>query len=154
MTSEKQESGRGWFTYEKQLVIGQLWPSYFLQSHSAHNPPALPPLSPLHQQRKLHKTSVLHFYMNKSDMKKWRIRPLISNGFSLLMKHFRSGHSVGFCQVTQTGSVLINNIGQSIQDYVNGPGSSARAWEKGNKRPGPYISYAEPCEGQCCRTTW
>lgn len=35
--------------------------------------------------------------------------------------------------MTQAGSVLINNIGQSIQDYVNGPGSSARAWEKGDK---------------------
>lgn len=36
------------------------------------------------------------------------------------MKQFRSGHSVGFCQVAQAGSVLINNIGWSIQDYANG----------------------------------
>lgn len=35
------------------------------------------------------------------------------------MKQFRSGHSVGFCQVAQTGSVLINNIGWSIHSYAN-----------------------------------
>lgn len=70
------------------------------------------------------------------------------------MKQFRSSHSVGFCQVAQAGSVLINNIGRSIHNYANGSGVSARGWEKGDKRPGPYISYAEPCEGQRCGATW
>ena len=70
------------------------------------------------------------------------------------MKQFRSSHSVGFCQVAQAGSVLINNIGWSIHDYANGSGGSARGWEKGDKRLGPYISYAEPCEGQRCGATW
>lgn len=55
--------------------------------------------------------------------------------------------------MAQAGSVLINNIGRAIQDYANVSGGSARRWEKGDKRPGPYISYAEPCEGQRCRAT-
>lgn len=46
----------------------------------------------------------------------------IPNGSSLLMKQFRSGRSVGFRQVAQPGSVLINNIGRPIQDYANGLG--------------------------------
>lgn len=99
-------------------------------------------------------TTALCFHEKQDgDEKEQRIRPLIPNGSSLLMKQFRSGHSVGFCQVAQAGSVLINNIGWSIQDYANGSGGSARGWEKGDKRLGPYISYAEPCEGQRCRAT-
>lgn len=49
------------------------------------------------------------------------------------MKQFRSGHSVGFCQVAQAGSVLINNIGQSIQDYVNGLAAKLEAGRKETK---------------------
>lgn len=49
------------------------------------------------------------------------------------MKQFRSGHSVGFCQVAQAGSVLINNIGQSIQDYANGSAAQLEAGRKETK---------------------
>lgn len=59
---------------------------------------------------------------------------------------------MGFCQVAQAGSVLINNIGWSIQDYANGRGAQLEAGEKRQKAR-PYISYAEPCEGQRCRAT-
>lgn len=49
------------------------------------------------------------------------------------MKQFRSGHSVGFCQVAQAGSVLINNIGWSFQDYANGSGAQLEAGRKETK---------------------
>lgn len=49
------------------------------------------------------------------------------------MKQFRSGHSVGFCQVAQAGSVLINNIGRSFQDYANGSGAQLEAGRKETK---------------------
>lgn len=49
------------------------------------------------------------------------------------MKQFRSGHSVGFCQVAQAGSVLINNIGWSIQDYANGSGAQLETGRKETK---------------------
>lgn len=52
----------------------------------------------------------------EGDEDKSRMQPLIP---SLLMKQFRSGHSVGVCQVAQAGSVLINNIGWSIHGYAN-----------------------------------
>lgn len=49
------------------------------------------------------------------------------------MKQFRSSHSVGFCQVAQAGSVLINNIGWSIHDYANGSGAQLEAGRKETK---------------------
>lgn len=57
--------------------------------------------------------------VQEGDEDKSRIQPLIPNGSSLLMKQFRSNHSVGFCQVAQTSTVLINNIGWSIHGYAN-----------------------------------
>lgn len=45
-----------------------------------------------------------------------------SHSHVLLMKQFRSGLSVGFCQVARAGSVLINNIRRPIQAYANGLG--------------------------------
>lgn len=47
------------------------------------------------------------------------------------MKQFRSGHSVGFGQVAQAGSVLINNTGWSIQSYANGKLEAGRGETKG-----------------------
>lgn len=49
------------------------------------------------------------------------------------MKQFRLGHSVGFCQVAQAGSVLINNFGWSFQYYANSAGAQLEAGRKETK---------------------
>lgn len=84
------------------------------------------------EKENMHKTTALCFSREQGEQK-WRIRPLIRNGSSLLMKQFRSGHSVGFCQVAQAGSVLINNIARPIQGYANGRGAQLEAGRKDTK---------------------
>lgn len=120
----------GGFTFARQLTTGHLWPSYFIQSHSAHLPPPLPPYW---KRKHAWNHGSLFSREQEREEEKWRIRPLIPNGSSLLMKQFRSGHSVGFCQVAQAGSVLINNIGWSFQDYANGSGAQLEAGRKETK---------------------
>lgn len=69
------------------------------------------------------------------------------------MKQFRSGHSVGFGQVAQAGSVLINNIGWSIQDYANGPGAQLEAGRKETKGSALTFHMQSHARGQRCGAT-